>query len=103
MESYNAESFFKNTSQTYGQKQKSQFTQKELYKAGYLKDYTRTFFTAFPSWVEDLQDWIGFILSTSEMELQELLNTYSLINDKFASLTTILKEQLGLDYKQLKH
>lgn len=102
MKSYNADPFFKHTRQTYGQQQNSKFTPMNLYEAGYLKDHTKVYFTVFPSQAEDLQDWIEFILVTPEQELRELLNSYSLLNDKFESLTTILKEQLQLDYMSLK-
>ena len=104
----NIDQFYVIGAKKYGQYEYGkQYTKEEAYAAGFLEvSVGKSFwddeeYTYFPSQSSDFEAFLNFLLTGSEEERIELMNTYVAIKTKFEVLINAF-ESGGIDYKKLR-
>ena len=82
----------------------------ELFAAGFLYDDKGDYYpyTGFVSKSQDLKDWLSFLWGYKEDKwskipdnVEELIDTYPVMKQKYDVLTKAIKDCIGVDYKDL--
>lgn len=99
------EAFLQVSSSKYGVLESKLYTREELYEEGFWTaevtgwDYDKT---KFPDELNDLRDWIHYILLTPEDEIREIIRKHTPMRTKFDVFTEAIKKFTGRDYSYLR-
>lgn len=75
-------------------------TIEEAYEVGFVQVVQGGWWYPCPSKLEDVEQWIEFLLTTPQEEINEIVEKYDAMRIKYQELLTALKE-MGIDYANL--
>lgn len=98
-----SDNFFKYAEQWYGERyDKNNWNREKLYEIGILEVMEGYWFSTFPKKNEDIEQWIVFIINSSDEQIKEFTDKYPAMKEKFEVISTALSKSLGQDYRTLR-